>query len=139
MSSAALEVVRVRADACILVLRGEHDIATRARLADMLEGLIAHDELVVVDVSQAEFIDASIVATILEAHAMAARRGTCVRLQSHDTAAVGRVLEITGLSRLVDTFDSRATALGIPETASVGVRARARAGARGASSRRDGA
>ena len=117
------EVGLTRGDDGLTVVRiqGEHDLSTAPALRSQLEQLIADGDPVVVDLTEATFIDSSILGTVLQARRDAAEAGVGFAV-AHDGGAdaVGRVLEITGLRTDLPVHrsreDARAQALS-PETA----------------------
>ena len=54
---APIEVSRYDSDTAVVVLRGEHDLSSRPELEGTLQALVRSGSRVVVDISQAEFID----------------------------------------------------------------------------------
>jgi anti-anti-sigma regulatory factor len=72
-------VIEPRQGAAVVELRGEHDLSTQPELSDLLAGLIAGHELVVVDISEATFIDSTFIHGLWlaseELHHMRARSG----------------------------------------------------------------
>jgi anti-anti-sigma factor len=57
-------VVEHDRDVWILSLRGEHDLATTPNLRDELERALGGDSRVVVDLSEVEFIDCTVLASL---------------------------------------------------------------------------
>jgi STAS domain len=66
---------------------------------------------VVVDLSQAEFIDSTVLDTLLEADRMARERGLTFTVQVGTPAIVQRVLEISGVLDRLSCADSRIDAI----------------------------
>jgi anti-sigma B factor antagonist len=106
-----LEVQRPRPNAAVIVLRGEHDLSTRDALASAVNERIAADELVVVDLSAADFIDSSVLGVLAQANQRAKTAGTRFRLQLGTAAIVKRVLEISQLLNHLDYATTREQAL----------------------------
>ena len=52
-----VQVERPRAGAAVVVFTGEHDLSTSEPVEALLGSLIEENELVVVDFSEAEFVD----------------------------------------------------------------------------------
>jgi anti-anti-sigma factor len=92
-------VQQPRADVAVVEIKGEHDAATSAQLQQLLEGVVARNDLIVVDLSQAEFIDSSVITALLRAHREATERNKTFRLQFGTALIVRRMLEISGLLR----------------------------------------
>lgn len=81
----------------VVSLLGEHDLATQAELEDAVAAVLETDADVVVDLSEAEFIDSSTIHSLERARQLAAERGKRVTVQtSTQHAIVERVLELTG-------------------------------------------
>jgi anti-sigma B factor antagonist len=52
----------------VILLRGEHDLSTQPRLRATIDEALAAGMSVVIDLSEAEFIDSTVVAAILHGH-----------------------------------------------------------------------
>jgi anti-sigma B factor antagonist len=98
-------------DIAIVTLNGEHDLATKEALDHELQTLLRAGECVVVDLSQAEFIDSSVLHTLLETDRMARERGRTFTLQLGTAAIVRRALEISGVLDALSCAPSRADAI----------------------------
>ena len=109
-----VEVLLPRAGVAVAVLLGEHDLATRDALHELFRLLVAGNDLVVVDLSQVKFIDASTLETLVHADEAARMKGGRLRLQLGADRAVRRVLEITNLARVLECAASREAALSWP-------------------------
>ena len=77
----------------------------------LVHRLIATSDLVVVDVSEAQFIDSSVIATLFESARTAKQWGTTFRLQMGTATIVKRALEVSGILDVVDVARSREQAL----------------------------
>jgi anti-anti-sigma factor len=94
-----LEDVRVtspRPGACVVCLCGEHDAATRVSMAELFEDLFLTNDLVVADVTDAQFIDSAILSTFFAAENLAREHGKDFRIQLGTEAIVKRVFEVSG-------------------------------------------
>src|SRR4051794_21240944 len=78
---ASVVVVRPKAREAVIECSGEHDLLTQSRLDDLLEAEIAGNDLVVVDVTEADFIDSSFLHSLVKANELARRRGSRFVLQ----------------------------------------------------------
>jgi anti-sigma B factor antagonist len=87
-----------------LALAGELDAHTAPQLAERLRELPAGEGDLVLDVGKVEFMDSSGLRVIIDVHQRAAESGRRLVL-SHPTAAVNRLLEISGLSDHLATED----------------------------------
>jgi anti-anti-sigma factor len=106
-----IEVLYPRPGAAVVVCTGEHDMTTRDETDRLLGLLVSENELVVIDVSEARFIDSSFVNNVLKADRLAHQHERSVRLQIGTTPIVRRVLEISGVLDKLDCVDSRDEAL----------------------------
>ena len=106
-----LVVSRPRPSVGVVECRGEHDLATRSDLASLLKGLLAECELVVVDVSEAEFIDSSFINNLYIANGFAQTQDKRFRVQHATALIVDTVLRISGVFEKLDCVESREEAL----------------------------
>ena len=67
MTTPDLEVLQPRAGAAVVVLTGEHDLATKSSLSTLLGSLLDTHDLVVADLSQVLFIDSSTLGVLVSA------------------------------------------------------------------------
>ena len=104
-------VTRPRPGAAVVECKGEHDRTMRSEMAALLRRLLADNELVVVDVSEAEFIDSSFIHNLFLANGLARQQGTRFRLQHSTAPIVRRVLEISCIFEELDCAGSREEAL----------------------------
>ena len=81
----------------VVELSGEHDLVTKDALHDLLMTLVERNELVVIDLTQAEFIDSSTIYCLAQADRLARARGSNVRVQLRPEGIAHRALEITGM------------------------------------------
>ena len=56
---AEVDVLRPRVGVVVVELRGEHDLATRSEIDDLFTSLVEANDLVVVDVTEARFVDST--------------------------------------------------------------------------------
>ena len=98
--------------AWLLRLRGEHDVTTVDTLDAQLEAVFRHGTNVVVDLSDAVFIDSSTVGAIFRGvrRARHDEKGTLV-VSSPPGSFGRRVFDQAGLSDAVPLFDNRRDAL----------------------------
>lgn len=106
-----LEVLRPRAGAVVVVCTGEHDIATSRDLEQLLADLVAENDLVVVDVTRAAFIDSSFLHNIVKAERASRARGARLRLQVGTDLIVARALEVSGILGRIEHAHTREDAL----------------------------
>jgi anti-sigma B factor antagonist len=102
-------------DVPVLHVAGEVDLATAPALRDALGALLADGAAarVVVDLSAVTFLASSGLAALLEAHQRACASGRALRVVVAERT-VWRVLEVTGLVRVLDCHASLREALDAP-------------------------
>ena len=111
-------VLRPSFGQAVVELNGEHDLETKEMLAELLASLIEENELVVVDISQAEFIDSSVLHNLLKADRLARASGSRFRIQLGTAAIVEKALELSGLLDCLEVAPDREQALDMaPERA----------------------
>ncbi len=101
-------------DVLVVSVRGEHDIYTAPALRDRHDEALGGDPTgVIVDLSDATFLDSSILGALLEARRQALERtiGYVVCLGETPEPGVARILEITGLVPVFPVLRSRDEAL----------------------------
>ena len=107
-----VEVIRVGTGVAVVALHGEHDTMTREELCSLLSSEVTGNRLVVIDVTDAGFIDSSVVHNLIKVDRLARDQGSHVVLQM-DTARVGRrAIEVSGILNSVEWAGSRESALG---------------------------
>jgi anti-sigma B factor antagonist len=97
----------------VVVVRGEHDLATAGELRGSIETAAGRATGVVVDLSQATFIDSAVLQVLLSGRDRAdeAGIGYVIALGDGTGHAVRRLLELTGLDRRLPLADSRDAAV----------------------------
>jgi anti-anti-sigma factor len=101
------------ADIAVVSLFGEHDLSTQAELDEKLEQLVGAGKPIIVDLSQARYVDSSVLGSVVRADALARRLGLRLTLQFAPGSIVARLLEITSLRDHVPCADSRDEAVRI--------------------------
>lgn len=104
-------IERPSPDATVVVLTGEHDVATAADLQRLLESLLSENDLLVLDLSEVEFLDSSVLNSMVEIDRTAATSDCTFVVQVGTEAVVHRVLEITDVLRLLTCERTRERAL----------------------------
>ena len=112
MSLLDVEVVQARPDVAVAEFRGEYDLASRDAVDDLLTKLVFSNTAVVVDLSEAEFIDSSFVHCLVKADRLARERGARLTLQLGEALSVSAALEHTGVLGLVSHARNREEAMG---------------------------
>jgi anti-anti-sigma factor len=105
-------VVERERDAWVVTLRGEHDLSTDPSLKDALREAFGRGSKVVVDLSEVEFIDSSVL------RALAYGRKEAVEHAEHELVVVApsgtfvsRILRLTGTDAMIRVYETRTDAL----------------------------
>jgi len=107
----------------VVSLTGEHDLTTAPALRERVEEAIGGQSGLLIDLTDAEFIDSSIIGVVLEGQRRAQEKGIgfAAALEG-GVPAVRRVLEVTGLDTNLPVHPSLDAALeqaaGSPEVGS---------------------
>jgi anti-sigma B factor antagonist len=94
-----------------LCLEGEFDMATAPCIAEQSEHVLANNNHLILDLSQATFIDSSVIAALLAAHRQAKSRGRLAVLQLGTAAIVELALELSRVERVIPRTHTRAEAI----------------------------
>jgi anti-anti-sigma factor len=105
------DVTRLEGDIAVVSLYGEHDLATKAELADLLEQLVRAGERVIVDLSEVEYVDSSALNNFVQADRLAQTRGLRLTVQIGSAANVATLLDVTGLRDYLPIAGSREEAI----------------------------
>jgi anti-anti-sigma factor len=113
MSARNLGIDRSEPGVAVVALLGEHETYTADKLRQVFETLLGEERDIVVDLTQATFLDSSVVGLILEARAAATERGLkfALVMDDHTGPAVHRLFELTGLRSVLPVAESRDAAL----------------------------
>jgi anti-anti-sigma factor len=95
----------------VVLLRGEHDLATSAEVAGVVANVLETFRSVVVDLSETEFIDCSIVHVLQESWDLGRALGHQVTFQIRTGSFVERVLDLTGMLDALPVYRTRADAV----------------------------
>ena len=106
-----LHVFHPRPGAVVVECMGEHDSASKEELGRLFSELVRENDLVVVDVSEAAFIDSSFLNNLVVADRLARQRGSRLRLQHGTSLIVMRALEVSGILAVLDGAATREAAL----------------------------
>jgi anti-anti-sigma factor len=106
-----VEVLWPRPGTAVVECTGEHDIATSEALERLLTELVARNDLVVVDVSHAQFIDSTFLHNLVKAEHLSRPHGKRVRLQFAMGPAVRNALEVSGILDRIESVTTREEAL----------------------------
>jgi anti-sigma B factor antagonist len=108
-----IELDRSHDGAVVVVLKGEHDVYTAPSLREQINAVILERVPFVIDLSQATFIDSSVLRVLLEARRQAQEEGLgfAVALGDGEATGVRRILEVTGLLPVFPVLPARDAAL----------------------------
>lgn len=97
----------------VVAVEGEHDLYTAPSLREQVEALLDEGVSVVVDLTEATFVDSSILGVLVAGRQQAADLGLgfAVALAEGGTAAVRRILEVTGLTPVLPVLPARDAAV----------------------------
>jgi anti-sigma B factor antagonist len=91
----------------LVALSGEHELFGAPKLQEQIDTLIADGASIVVDLTDAVFIDSSIVSVLLRSHRFAASRGCdyTVVLGASTGDSIRRMFELTGLAGILPVVE----------------------------------
>ena len=95
----------------MVVFSGEHDLATKREVGELLDALVRSDDLIVADFSSASFVDSSILGVLLDTNKQARELGKTFRLQLGTASIVRRAFEVSGLFDVIERVTTREEAL----------------------------
>ena len=111
MADLGIEVEQPVPGRTVVAFKGEHDLAQVEDLRRYLSALVADNELVVADFSQAQFVDSSIINLLLETKREADETQRRFRIQMGTECMVYRVFEVSGVLSFLECASSREEAL----------------------------
>ena len=117
MIEESVEVTYPRPGACVVTVYGDQDRGGAEQLERQLSDLVAQNELVVVDVSEAEFVDSSFLRNMLVADRRAREQAKHFRLQMGTAPIVRRAFEVSGVLDRLEVVHSPEDALTDPSLA----------------------
>jgi anti-anti-sigma factor len=94
LSEPEVRVARLRGEVAVISLLGEHDVATAWEVRNAIAFALDQGTHVVVDLSETEFVDSSIVHALVDSVRLASVQGLSISLQLPACASVKRVLEM---------------------------------------------
>lgn len=111
--SSSVVLDRTPGDVIVIAIEGEHDIATVPQLQQRFDQALDAQRGIVVDLTQATFLDSSVLGVVLSARkrALNSERGFAVCLGSSNDSGVKRLLEITGLIPIFSAVEERQQAI----------------------------
>jgi anti-anti-sigma factor len=97
-----LEVRRPQPHAALVVLAGEHDLQSADEVQQTFDQSLAACDHLIVDLSTAEFIDSTIIDVLLQTREHAIELDRKFNVVLGTAPAVERILEVTGVVRLLN-------------------------------------
>jgi len=95
----------------VVVFSGEHDLATKREVEDVLHSLLWEGDLLVADFSSASFVDSAMLGVLLDANEQGSELGKTFRLQLGTAHIVRRAFEISGVFGVIERVATREEAL----------------------------
>ena len=114
----SVEVTYPRQGTCVVALHGEHDRGTAEKTEELFHEVLAGNDLVVVDVGGADFVDSSFLRNLLVADRDARAQQKVFRVQIGTAPIVRRALEVSGVLERLDVVDNREDALALADDTS---------------------
>lgn len=111
--NSSIDLEQTPSGVAVVVIKGEHDLATADVLRDTISDAIKSAPGVVVDLDRAEFIDSAVLRVLIVGQQQAHDAGTGFAIAITDSTghAVRTLLELTGLDRKLTVAPGRAEAL----------------------------
>lgn len=106
-----LHVLAETDQVAVLCLEGEFDMANAPQIVEEGERLVADDKQVILDLSDATFIDSSVIDALFRVAGEARKKDRIVVLQLGTAAIVERVIEISSIGRVLPRTSTRTDAL----------------------------
>ncbi len=97
----------------VVSLIGEHDLASASELSATLTAIVREQTQVVIDLSETQFLDSSVLHAIVRAATAADEQHGRLVLQLGTTSIVARVLELSGLLEMIPRAHDRQQAIQI--------------------------
>jgi len=96
----------------VLAVRGEHDLSTRPSLRDELDNVFDAGSRCIVDLTDAEFIDSTVLSALVHSHARAAQKDDdALAIVAPPSGVALRLLTLARLDRTIPVYATRAEAL----------------------------
>ena len=106
-----VNVERPAPETAVAVFSGEHDMADKEQVLDLLTSLVGENERVIADFSEAAFVDSSILHVLVLTKSEAEARGRTFRLQLGTADIVRAAIQASGLDKIFDIKPTREAAL----------------------------
>lgn len=89
----------------VIELIGEHDLSTASMIAEWMAGIDDSARLIEIDLREAEFIDSTVVGTLVSLEAALAQAGRELMIVSPAGSFPRRVLDVVGASLMLQVVD----------------------------------
>jgi anti-sigma B factor antagonist len=107
-----VEVDRVAEHVWVVALLGEHDLSTADAVRGAIDEVFASGSRVVLDLSDASFIDSTVLAALVEAYNRAQQQEDDeIVVVARPGSAPRRVLDLAQVALRIDVYESRELAL----------------------------
>lgn len=106
-----IRVVSETSEIVAVCVEGEFDVANVTALREQVDGPLASGNDLILDLSQATFIDSSVIRVLFDAAGAAEGRDQVVVLQLGTTPIVERALEIVAIERVLPRAHNREEAV----------------------------
>ncbi len=107
-----VHVERPLSGRAVVVFNGEHDLSRIEALRVRLAALVEENELVVADLSDAQFVDSAVIHLLVDTKRRAEASGRRFRIQLGTECAVYRVFDVAGVLSFLECAATRDEALG---------------------------
>ncbi len=111
MGDDTIKVSYPRDGIALVEVCGEHDLTTKDVTANLLERLVSDNDVVVVDLCSATFIDSSFLSCLLAADRRAAGQSHELRVHVSDSPNVSNVLNMSGVAEVLTIVSTRDEAI----------------------------
>jgi anti-sigma B factor antagonist len=95
----------------VVTLHGEADLSSLDALDAAFDEAVALDGPIVTDLTPLEFLDSSALRMLIQAHTRVTGQGRRFALAAPPESAVGQVLEMTQVQRIMPVYGDRETAV----------------------------
>ncbi len=111
MTASAIELQSSDGVGLVLV-RGDHDLSTADQIRQQLELVRGRGQPIVVDLTEATFIDSAVLGVLVAEHDRARAQGLAFTLAVPETpGGVRRLLELTGVDSVLPVAEGRRRAM----------------------------
>jgi anti-anti-sigma factor len=100
-----------RPGAAVVECTGEHDLTSSDELGGLVSKLVLENDLLVIDVTEAKFIDSSFLHLLVKADRLCRERGSTFRVQHSTAPVVAKALGVSGVLAFLSSAATREQAL----------------------------